>query len=224
MRFLKVLGVVAILAIAGTNTAKAQYKYVDAAFALNGQDILFSPSFGIGKILFNRLTISTGIRLNYLSSSDVTFSNESYNDFVEGELYSTEAPSFSSFSVSIPLDLHLRVLEKLGLGFNIDLFGFTVGPELAGQNYISLPNNNETAAEVQPSNLNLLLGGAGDLGSLSSEFYLSYAVLKRLKIRAGFNYFFSEVQIDNPSDPLEYNKLRNQIGMGFIGARFNISK
>jgi hypothetical protein len=80
--------------------------------------------------------------------------------------------------------------NKFDLGINIDVLGFTFGSK---QNAV-YKNNNVSA---KPTPFNLLLISDSDIGSLNSEWYISYRATKHLAIKAGYEFLFSEYTTDN---------------------------
>lgn len=215
--------VLVLLAVLFSTQAFSQSTSADLALGFNGNNIVIAPGVVFQWSLLNeRIGIGTGLRMNYLSSSDVVFNNESYSDFSElGAFATDQISSFSSMSFNVPLHASLRFSEKFGLGFNIDVIGLTFGKGGDKTSYlVSTPDQNQLYTKVEPSSLNLLLGGAADLGTLNSEFYLQYNI-SRIGIRAGYSIYFSEIKVENAN--LDVTRLRTTFGMGIIGARFRIS-
>lgn len=79
--------------------------------------------------------------------------------------------------------------NRLELGVNIDAVGFTFGPR---QNAV-YKNKIVTA---KPTPFNLLLISDSDIGSLNSEWYVSFWVTPKLAVKAGYEFLFSEYTTD----------------------------
>lgn len=95
-----------------------------------------------------------------------------------------------AFSTNLTVYLGYRLSTKWEAGFNIDLIGFTVGrksPAVFKSNGATT-----TVPQSRLSGFNLLLTGDHDKGSLNSEFYLSYQVAGRWRIRGIYQFVFIE--------------------------------
>ena len=80
--------------------------------------------------------------------------------------------------------------EKYLLGLNIDIFGFTMGND----SDIKGTNNSES-----PIDINILLGGKNDQGTLNSEFWIGYQ-FNKLVLRGGLSHVVIEYEGDNPKN------------------------
>lgn len=89
-------------------------------------------------------------------------------------------------------------LEKWGAEFNIDLAGFSFGSKTSSDLTYGENSNNKHKSSAKPSNLNLLLIGDNDRGSINSEFMATYKVKPNLRLKAGMVYLFNEYKLDNP--------------------------
>ena len=102
------------------------------------------------------------------------------------------------YSFNISSNFQYAFTSKLNLGFNIDAIGFSFGPKQTDK-FISSLNPLGTAekqsAYVTP--FNLLLVSSNDIGTLNSEFYLSYFITKKIVVKAGFIVLFTEYTTDN---------------------------
>lgn len=99
-------------------------------------------------------------------------------------------------ALNVYLALRYDFLPELGLEFNIDLAGFTLG---ARQDAMLNYNDNRTLqSTVTPTPRNLLLISDNDFGTLNSELMLSYTHDKRFKFKVGAVFLFNEYTIDNP--------------------------
>lgn len=75
--------------------------------------------------------------------------------------------------------------NRIELGVNIDAIGFTVGSK---QNVVYKNGN----ASARPTSFNLLLISDSDIGSLNSEWYISYKATPHLAIKGGYQFLFTE--------------------------------
>ena len=107
-------------------------------------------------------------------------------------------------SINLAINIGYRVSAKIGLGFNIDAAGFTLGGEQTGK-YLNGTQGSATSAKPTP--YNLLLVGHNDHGTLNSEFYLRYFFKEGLGIKVAYQYLFTEYttntkvqQVPEPND------------------------
>lgn len=155
--------------------------------------------YGIGKN--KRFKVGYGLRLTNLFGSDQNFTTAPAK-FTSGK--SSIAALFSENIIAnidtiglgkvqtnfINAGIYLNYTlpywkNRLELGVNIDAIGFTFGSK---QN--ASYNNNTVSAK--PSSFNILLISDSDVGSLNSEWYISYWASKNLKIKAGYEFLFTE--------------------------------
>jgi hypothetical protein len=99
--------------------------------------------------------------------------------------------------INIPIHLQYSFGEKLDIGFNIDVIGFSFGKRQTGRFQssasASLDGSQQTAS---PTAFNLLVSD-NDLGSLNSELYARYSVTPKIGIRAGASFQFVEYTTDD---------------------------
>ncbi|MBK5278126.1 MAG: hypothetical protein JJE09_04600 [Bacteroidia bacterium] len=120
------------------------------------------------------------------------------------------------------INLGYCMTEKFTLGFNIDVIGFSLGSEKSG-NYINGSKGQVTTA--QPSPFNLLLISDNDLGSLNSEFYGKYLLSKKLSLKAGFQFLFTEytTSIEVQQFPEPNDRFRNKSGLVTVGISLTLN-
>lgn len=97
--------------------------------------------------------------------------------------------SGSLHSVNLALDLRYYLNFAFALGFNIDLLGFSFGPEQQGK-------LKEITALAEPSKFNILLVDDNDIGTINSEFYLAYTFSEHLAGKLAFSYLYTEFTTD----------------------------
>jgi hypothetical protein len=108
-----------------------------------------------------RIVVGSGLRFQSFFGKDVVFVSappDFYLDPINQDTLLAPAPSI--FSVNAILNLGFRATPKIFLGFNIDVFGFSFGPN-GSPTYVS--NGVEQVVKVNPSPINALLVGANDL-------------------------------------------------------------
>lgn len=115
--------------------------------------------------------------------------------------------------------IHLEYsFKRLGLGFNIDALGLTMGGEQSGlfiAKSTGSPLHN-TSQSAKPTTLNALLISDNDRGSLNSELYGRYWITAKIGLRAGASFQFTEYTT-NRTLTFENDRFRNKILMPFAG-------
>ena len=104
-------------------------------------------------------------------------------------------PKTLAQSVNISLNLEYALSHRLDLGFNIDLIGFTFGPDQSGTFIANSPVRSSLSGTSQEASLtafNILLGDKSDRGSLNSEGYVRYRFNPHLGVRGGLSFQFNE--------------------------------
>ncbi len=99
--------------------------------------------------------------------------------------------------------LEYQASQRWILGHSLDVFGFTFGPE-SDALYTPNPNRGSSTSpavvKAKPSNTNLFLFGDNDIGSLNSEFYVTYSLNDNYSLRGGLAYTFVEYKTDRKLD------------------------
>ena len=167
-----------------------------------------------------RIVVGSGLRFQSFFGKDVVFVSappEFYVDPVNQDTLLAPAPSI--FSVNAILNLGYRVTPKIFLGFNIDVFGFSFGPN-GSPTYVS--NGVEQVVKVNPSPINALLVGANDLGSLKAQFYGRYKFSDKLAVQAGFQNMFNELTTETviQTVPGDNDRFRSASAQGFAGISY----
>lgn len=101
-------------------------------------------------------------------------------------------------ALNLYLALRYDFAKKWGVEFNIDMIGISFG----GNKDVTLTYGEKSNAtrntSAKPTLLNALLVSDNDLGSLNSEFMISYQYNKKLKLKAGAVFLFNEYTIEKP--------------------------
>lgn len=156
--------------------------------------------FGLGA----RLTSSFGgSSLEYITAPailtsgqtgpGVFFADQQPKNIDTLSLNSTQINSLNAY-----LALRYDFAKKWGIEFNIDLAGISLGgSKSASLQYGDGTSNNKTS-NAKPTFGNVLLISDNDLGSLNSEFLVSYKIKPKLKIKTGASFLFNEYTLSSP--------------------------
>ena len=104
-------------------------------------------------------------------------------------------PQTQGHSINLSFNLEYALSRRVELGFNIDVIGFTFGPQQNGTFIANSPIRSPLSGTVQNARLtpfNILLGDKSDRGSLNSEGYVRYRLNPRLSLRTGLSFQFNE--------------------------------
>jgi hypothetical protein len=172
--------------------------------------------YGIGKS--KRFKAGYGLRLTNFFGSDLNFAT------APAKYTSGKSSIAALFSTNITANIDTISIQKVQtnflnagiylqytlpywknrfeLGVNIDAIGFTVGSE---QNAAY----KNSSASAKPTNFNLLLISDSDMGSLNSEWYISYKATPHLAIKAGYQFLFTEYTTSTKIQQLPNSTERN---------------
>ncbi len=154
-----------------------------------------------------RLLMGVGMRMNGFFASDANMITAPAR-IVKGEtgpaaLFKKSIPQYidtaffptaQAYSINFLMAIAYQITDDFQVGFNIDVIGASFGAERSGT-YIN--RNNPTGiysspVRGAPTGFNLLLVGENDLGSLNSEFYVTYAIDERWSLKGGVQHSFLE--------------------------------
>ena len=128
-------------------------------------------------------------------------------------------------SLNLAIYFQYDLSPKFDVGFNIDAVGFSFGP--AKQFNVISSSFDAGQSPIQmgsPTSFNLLLTSDNDIGSLNSEFYLRYWITKKIGVRAGFTFLFSEYRTDQKlsfdNGRIENDRYRYKAGMALIAVSY----
>lgn len=124
------------------------------------------------------------------------------------------APQVNSFNVFI--NLRYAFTNTVEVGFNIDAIGFSFGSSTSGV-YYNFPAT--TPTNTKPATFNLLLISDNDMGSLNSEFYLTYLISAKWALKAAAQFHFTEYRTDTDVQqfPEPNDRFRNKSLMAALG-------
>lgn len=124
-------------------------------------------------------------------------------------------------AINTSFHIQYSFTNRLDVGFNIDLIGFSFGRSRAATlQSTDRPNNLSTMQEARPTSFNILLGAENDIGTLNSEFYGKYWVTKRLAVKLGFSHLFTEYTSKNTL-PMDNDRFRNISNLILLGVSFS---
>jgi len=131
----------------------------------------------------------------------------------------------STYSLNAALYAHYRLSRRWDVGFNIDVIGFSFGPERKFNIISSTFDPNQ--APVQrgaPTRFNLLLTSDNDIGSLNSEFFVRYWLREKVGLRLGYTFLFSEYRTDEDlrfdNRRIVNDRYRHKAGMVLLAVTF----
>ncbi len=190
-------------------------------FIPTGKKQKFKIGYGL------RFNSQFGSQLNFVTAPAIITSkqegpqvlfSETFNENVDTLFVSKSQVN----SLNASINLQYTFKNKLDIGFNIDAVGFSFGKEISGT-YIDNQSSvllNGSQQMAKPTALNALLVSDNDIGSLNSELYVRYWFNKKLAIKAGASFYFTEYTTTNKLR-LENDRWRNKSLMGMIGVTFN---
>jgi hypothetical protein len=147
-----------------------------------------------------RLHLGAGARvMGFGSFEPLEFSTGDPDLIASGQTTSLVVPDARVLSLNLVVQAVVRLVGPLEVGANIDLAGFSLGPERTGDHRTSDP----AFAGPQPARVsspNLLLIGNRDRGQLDSEFFLGWRVTEALTLRAGLSHVATEYLTLDPVD------------------------
>lgn len=233
-----------IMAIAVATNAQQVYKprtkQVDIAATFGNQEQsiagAFNYNWGLGKShrwdigVGIRTTSYFGVKKDFITAPAKLARSNTVPFLIV--LAAQEEQNFDTLTVQRPLTFATNLSFNAGYhfsprwygGVNIDVIGFTIGRTTSAV----LTSNGATVIErkSKPSQFNLLLTGDNDLGSLNSEFFLTYRINKHFGLRAIYQFYFSEYKTTNPDifqtapDGTTVTRFRNKVNAFGLGINY----
>lgn len=192
----------------------------------------FSHLYGFGSS--RRFKLGYGVRLSSFFGSDRKFtaappdlaSQDDPQYFSVGQPFfgnnDTESKSQIN-AINLGLYTEYSITEKVLIGFNIDVVGFSFGAKKDGSVYDEtslggLTIINDTSAK--PTSFNALLIGDNDRGTLNSEFWIGYRIASNVLVRGAFSYLFTEYttneQYQDGNDRFRYKAAQGAVGVNYV--------
>lgn len=143
-----------------------------------------------------RLSSAFGKNIEYITAGPAKYTRGNTTPFVI--VFATQLPeNWDTVTVNkaqvnalnLSANFGYNITDRLGLGFNIDLVGFSFG---GSSEVIYESNNAKTSGNAKPTAFNALLTGDHDLGSLNSEFFIKYRFGEHWGARALYQFLFTE--------------------------------
>lgn len=148
----------------------------------------------------------------------IVFAGQSYENW---DTLQVQRPLI--FSLNATTYFKYNITNRISTGFNIDLFGFSIGRNSSA----ILTSNAITRTEsiAKPTSVNLLLTGDLDRGSLNSETFVEYRFKNGLGIRLLYQFLFSEYQttsiFQKAPDGTEVYRFRNKSNNFGLGISYS---
>jgi hypothetical protein len=177
----------------------------------------YNFNLGVKKKFF----IGTGIRFNAYYGSKINYLSAPAK--LAGEESKTDtllAPKPSVYAINALINLGYNFSTKIQAGFNIDLIGFSFGPQ-GKPTFIA--NGTPTLTQAKPTGFNVLLVGNNDRGTINSEFYLRYKINDKFGVKIAYEYFFTELTTTAKVQtvPEQNDRFRNKASLFNVGVSYH---
>jgi hypothetical protein len=203
------------------NQAQTKYIQIGGAKGENNGAIVVSAQkdWYFGKR--GTIVLGTGVRFtsffgknNYLITAPANLTAKPEN------IDSLLAPSPSISSLNLILNIGHKIGQKMEIGFNIDLAGFSFGPE-GSPNFIS--KGNSKSVKASPTSPNVLLVGDNERGSLNSQFYGKIKITEKLGLNLAYQFLFNELTTTSKiqTAPEANDRFRSKSGQIYAGISFH---
>ncbi len=170
--------------------------YAELGFGLNGTANVLSAGFyrtwtlSKSKFFWKNIYLGSGFRLNGFGGKNVYFVSSRPQLYKTKDEDSIRAPAPAIYSINTFLNLGYNFTSKWQAGFDIDVFGFSFGPN-GSPTFIS--NGQEQVAEVNPTKINVLGVNANNFGSLLSNIYVRYQFTTKWGARLTYQKSYAEI-------------------------------
>lgn len=172
-------------------------------------------SFGYGL----RMTGFQGFDNGYVTAPAWVSEGNFFKKQNEAKLDTLYVPSSTIGSINAAVYIEARISKRLFIEFNIDVAGISFGQNTKGRFEAYSLNMSPSEEEAVVTPYNLLLTGDYDIGSLNSELSLNILLFKRLLLRPGVSFLFTEyttkkdLAFDN--DRFRRKSLMPMLGIGY---------
>ncbi len=178
-------------------------------------------------VVSKKIHVNPGLRVNVFNGSSLDFITAPAEYTVnDSEVDTLFMPTVQSNFANLYVRLGYDITEKLSVSFDIDLVGVSFGSEQndnvfkPGEDLQSANTGSSSSVVANPTQINVLLVGDNDLGSLNSTFMITYNLTKRLGIDAGLTYVFTEYTTDLSIGYDGNDRFRNKSAMGYFGVSY----
>lgn len=186
------------------------------SFSLHGQGIrenhIIDLSMAYGKDVQNyslewshrwgilwkkRIKLGYGLRFNNVFGQGTSLVNafQAMGNEPPRDTLLVRNTEFHTLNISICAEVSF--LKWLDAGVNIDIFGFSFGPQRTATYYSESYGTPVSFQPVRPEVLNVFLFGRKDRGSLNSQFFLRFWLPHDISLRAGFSILHLYYRSDN---------------------------
>jgi hypothetical protein len=218
------LSAILALLISGVTTAQKNiipksHQFADLSFGFGSKQGSIVAGYFYNKHLGkkHRLIIGTGLRFNTFYGTNVNYTSAPASlagDKLKEDTLLASKPGV--YSLNLLINLGYNITPKLQAGFNIDLLGFSFGPEGSP---IFKSNGASTLVKAKPTSFNSLLVGNNDRGTVNSEFYARYRFSDKFGAKLAYQYFFTELKTTTKVQtlPEQNDRFRNKASLVNIG-------
>lgn len=184
----------ALAPVAATaQTGPASVLRWDVALGSDGTTVM--PSLGMHRLWpvagGGRVRLGAGIRWSSWAGGSQKLSTAPPSLIDAGRIDTLEVPVGWHNAVNLGLHAVVQASERIALGANLDVFGYSWGTSQVGTlRLLGAPGGQRVTAN--PAQWNVFGGGTRDRGTLASEFWIGWDVRRDLRLRAGLNHFVLE--------------------------------
>jgi hypothetical protein len=136
------------------------------------------------------------LQFNYGLRSNAILNEDVMKDVKDPAVKLVQTSTTFVSANNVFIGANLNFLTRFGVGFNIDVGGFSAGTTEKAWYDVDMSNGGTTYANevsTRPSTYNLLKGGSNDLGTLNSEFYVECRFESGVRLRGGVSHLFTEL-------------------------------
>ncbi|MFM7486086.1 MAG: hypothetical protein ACKO13_04095 [Cytophagales bacterium] len=148
---------------------------------------------GIGKA--KRIALGTGARFTSFFASQQNFTSAPAS--LAGDPNKADTLficSVQANSLNLAIYLGCKLGDKIRLGFNLDVIGFSFGGKQTGEFLANYTAQNSLSI---PTPFNILLINNNDRGMLNSDFFLRYCIDNRWSVKVAYQHLFVEYTTDS---------------------------
>jgi long-subunit fatty acid transport protein len=210
-------------AAAQESSTKKTEQLIDFTLGLGSSQTTFAAGYvknwNLGKK--QRFYIGAGARLSGAFGKGKTFTSAPANLASDKtKVDSVYGGNTRIYAMNAMINLGYHISPKLDLGFNIDVIGFSFGPNASR---LFRTNGVETLTNTKPTGMNVLLVGNNDRGTLNSEFYLRYKVNNKVGIKLAYQHFFTELTTASKVQtiPVQNDRFRNITDLFSFGVAYH---
>jgi hypothetical protein len=221
--FLFLIAISLVSAVSAQKITDRKQRFADLSFGFGSSQGSISAGYfyNLNLGLKKKFFIGTGVRFNTFYGSKVNYLSAPANlASEESKIDTLTAPKPSLYSINALINLGYNFSPKIQAGFNIDLIGFSFGPQ---GNPTFITNGTPILTKAKPTGFNGLLIGNNDRGSLNSEFYLRYKINSKFGVKVAYQYFFTELTTTTEVQtiPEKNDRFRNKASLFNIGVSYH---